>query len=240
MDSAMLRTAFATIHRDRNWWWKILLGGMFVLTIVGYPLTVGLVVESMDNTRRGYPTPLPPWRDWSTRYILGLFASLIDFVFFGFPLIIAGMLTFCVSLGSIVSSPGGSQALPLVITGIGVVTGLFWLTLFFSSVAPVARLIYVHEGRIEDALGSAPLRRMLDPRYRNNYFQARLLSLVAYLPAALLGLVFVVIVQQSFAGDTLVMSLLVWLILSAILYAHLIVVQLYVAADRAGARIPMG
>ncbi|MCG8346684.1 MAG: DUF4013 domain-containing protein [Chloroflexales bacterium] len=236
----MLRTALATLHRDRNWWWKIPLGGMFALTIVGYPLAVGLVIESMDNTRRGYPTPLPPWRDWSTRYILGLFASLIDFVFFGFPLIIAGMLTFCVSLGSIVSSPEFNQALPLIIMGIGVLTGLFWLTLFFSSVAPVARLMYVNEGRIEDALGSAPLRRALDPRYRSDYFQARLLSLVAYIPAALLGLILVVLLQQSFAGDTLVMSLLAWLILSAILYAHLVAVQLYVAADRGIAQVHTG
>ena len=85
-----LRAAIANIHNDRLWWRKILIGGALMLTIVGYPLAEGLVVENLDNARKGFPTPLPPWREWFTRYITGLFALLIDFVFFFLPILVAG------------------------------------------------------------------------------------------------------------------------------------------------------
>ena len=69
-----LRTALQTIHRDPEWWRKILIGGALMLTLVGYPWGAGLVVESLDFTRKGFPTPLPPWRAWGDRYVIGLFA----------------------------------------------------------------------------------------------------------------------------------------------------------------------
>src|SRR5215210_7295314 len=90
-----LRAAVATIHNDRLWWRKILIGGALTLTIVGYPWAEGWVIESLDNTRKGFPTPLPLWREWSVRYISGLFAVLIDFVFFLLPVLAVGLLLFC-------------------------------------------------------------------------------------------------------------------------------------------------
>ncbi len=44
----------------------MLIGGALLLTVIGYPWVAGLVIESLDNIRKGYPTPLPPWRDWGT------------------------------------------------------------------------------------------------------------------------------------------------------------------------------
>src|SRR5215208_5925113 len=91
-----LRNALANIHRDPLWWRKILIGGALMLTVFGYPLAAGLVAESLDNTRKGFPTPLPPWREWFSRYLIGLFAVLIDILFFGMPIFGAGLLFLCV------------------------------------------------------------------------------------------------------------------------------------------------
>ena len=216
-----LRTALANIHRDRLWWQKVLIGGALMLTVFGYPWAAGLEVESLENARRGVPTPLPPWREWSTRYLIGLFAALIDLLFFGLPVFAAGMLFFCVGTLLFTSSAGGAAW--LATTGLAALL-LYELAIFAIGVAPVGRLIYVESGRVEDALGARTVRAALRPRARAVYARARLRSLPAYLPALLLG-----------AGSWLVIwplkPLLLWLALSALLYGRLAVVQLYAAAE---------
>ena len=155
-----LRTALANIHRDPLWWRKILVGGALMLTIFGYPWAAGLVIESMDNTRRGFPTPLPPWREWSTRYLIGLFAVLIDILFFGLPVFAVGLLFLCVGVLLLSSSSGAAAWLP--IAGL-VLIGVYELAMFLSGVSPVGRLIYAEAGRIEDALSTRSLRAALRP-----------------------------------------------------------------------------
>jgi hypothetical protein len=229
----MLRVALATIHRDPQWWKTMLIGGALTLTLVGYPLVAGLVMESMDNSRRGYPTPLPPWQgDWGTRYLVGLFALLIDFLFFGMPLMLAAFASICLGIAVTVGSANNSTLLALA-SGMpaGLVT-LLWLALFLGSVSPVARLLYSQEGRIEEALSGKPLRLAATPRHRGPFWRARLASLPAYLPAAVLGGVLLWLAQWPFAGCVPLLLLLTWLAASALLYAHLVVVQLYVAAFR--------
>ncbi len=56
-----LPTAVTTIHKDQAWWSKILIGGAVWTTIVGWPIAEGFQLESIDNTQRGFPTPLPRW-----------------------------------------------------------------------------------------------------------------------------------------------------------------------------------
>jgi len=226
-----LHTALATIHRDPRWWPKVLVGGALMLSLVGYPLAVGMVMVSMEHSRNGFPTPLPPWTDWTTRYLIGLFTLLIDFVFFGLPLALAGMLFFCIGLVTIVG-----PAVPPSIAGsalqlVSLAAGLFLLTIFFSSVAPVARLIFAQEGNIADALGMQPLRRALSRPARRCFRRARLVSLPAYLPAGLLGLLLGTLSRTVFPGQPVVLVLIGWLFLCALLYAHLSVVQIYVAAE---------
>jgi hypothetical protein len=226
-----LRTALSNIHDDPLWWRKILIGGALMLTVVGYPWAEGLVVESLDNASKGFPTPLPPWREWTTRYLIGLFAVLIDFVFFVLPVFLVALLFFCVALLSL---------------GIGRDVLLSWISLisvivlvayeaaaFASGVAPVGRLIYVEEGRPEDAMSARTLREVLHSGARRVYTRARLRSLPAYLPALLLGLACWLVAHGTFPGTALAASLLLWLALSALLYAHLVVIQLYAAAERA-------
>jgi len=216
-----LQQALATIHRDPQWWRKILIGGALMLTGVGYPLAAGLVMESLENTRKGFPTPLPPWREWSLRYLIGLFAVLIDFLFFVLPLLAVGLLLVCVGVGLLTSS--ASQPSWLAAGALAAVT-IYPLAVFAASISPVGRLIYVDSGRIEDALGARAVRTALDSRARGVFLRARLWSLPAYLPALLLG-------AASFLAGWPLGLIPLWLALSALLYAHLVVVQLYAAAE---------
>jgi hypothetical protein len=216
-----LRTALANIHRDPFWWRKILIGGALMLTIVGYPWAAGLVMESLDNTRKGFPTPLPPWREWSLRYIIGLFAVLIDILFFGLPIFVAGLVLLCVATLAISAGQNGPPWLAALAVG-GL--ALYELLVFAASISPVGRLLYVDVGRSEDALGMRTVRAALAPRARRIYGRARLLSLPAYLPFALFAL-------ASWLIGGPVRVVLIWLALSALLYAHLVVVQLYAAAE---------
>jgi hypothetical protein len=216
-----LKLALATIHRDRQWWRKILVGGALMLTVVGYPWAAGLVMESLDNTRKGFPTPLPPWREWSLRYLIGLFAVLIDFLFFVLPLLVIGLLLICVGAALAI----GSTAQPGWLAPAALAALLVYpLAVFAASISPVGRLLYVEAGRIEDALSLRTVRAALAPRARRVYLWARLQSLPAYLPALLLG------AACYLAGWPLGIIPL-WLALSALLYAHLVVVQLYAAAE---------
>src|SRR5215211_423231 len=155
-----LQTALATIHRDPLWWRKILIGGALMLTVIGYPWAAGLEVESLENTRKGFPTPLPPWREWSLRYLIGLFAVLIDILFFGLPIFAFGLLFLCI--GALLSSNSVAAAWFAPI-GLAVLL-LYQLAVFGASVSPVGRLIYVDTGHVEDALVFCPVRAALARR----------------------------------------------------------------------------
>jgi hypothetical protein len=225
-----LRTALTTLHTDRQWWGKILIGGALMMTIIGYPWAAGMVMESFDNTRKGFPSPLPPWRGWSTRYVLGFLTLLIDFVFFVMPAFVVGLLFFCVAVALVATAgDGGLGWLPPVIGGLLMV---YELTMFAIGAAPIARLIFVDKGGVEEALGMRPVREALRPGARGVYAQARLRSLPVYLPATLFGLLSWLVAGSLFPGAWLVTLLLLWLASSALLYAHLVTVQLYSAADR--------
>jgi Protein of unknown function (DUF4013) len=221
-----LRAAFANIHNDRLWWRKVLIGGALMLTVVGYPWAAGLVIESLDNIRKGFPTPLPPWRDWFTRYIAGLFAVLIDFVFFLLPLLIVAVLLFCVAIVFLVTSGATGW-----LVGVGAALVLYELAIFAIGVAPVGRLIYIEQGYAEEALSARPLRVALRPGARQIYARARLQSLPAYLPVLLLAAATWAAARSDLMGAWVAVLLLLWLTTSALLYAHLVVAQIYGAAD---------
>ena len=224
-----LRTALANIHNDRLWWRKILIGGALMLSVFGYPWAAGLVMESLDNARKGYPTPLPPWHEWSTRYLIGLFAVLIDFVFFVLPAFAIGLLLFCAALAALFGSAGSPRWLATV--GVAALA-LCETAMFLAGVAPIGRLIYAQEGRPEAAISIETLRAALRSDARRLYAQARLRSLPAYLPALVLGIASWLVGRGASPGALPAALLLLWLTLSALLYAHLVVAQIYAAATR--------
>src|SRR3954470_23385119 len=150
-----LRSALATIHRDPHWWRTVLIGGALMTTVVGYPWVAGLAIESLENTRKGFPTPLPRWSDWANRYVIGLLAVLIDLMFFVLPVFGFGLLFLCG--GGILALSGVGWAGWLGPAGLAALL-LYQLAMFAIGIAPVGRLIYVEAGNIEDALSARPLR----------------------------------------------------------------------------------
>lgn len=235
-----LRAALATLHRDRQWWALCLGYGFAAATGIGLPIAAGFVMESLDNSRRGYPTPLPPWGDPGTRYLTGFFALLIDFTFFILPLLIAGLLVVCASITLIVGAFGGQQVVTTVIGWIGAAAGTIVLLMFLLGVAPAGRLRFANDGRIEEALSAATWRWVLSRDARGPFLRARLASLPVYLPAvALLGAT-VALARLSFPGQAAAIAAGLWLTMTALVYAHLVVVQLYVAAEKDVQRAALG
>jgi hypothetical protein len=216
-----LRSALSTIHRDPHWWRTVLIGGALMGTVVGYPWVAGFEIQSLENTRKGFATPLPRWHDWADRYVIGLLAILIDILFFVIPVFGFGLLFICG--GGILAISGVGWTEWLVPAGLAVLL-VYPLTLFALSIAPVGRLIYAENGSIEDALSARPLREVRRPAARAIYRRARLQSLPAYLPALLLF-------AASWLAPWPLTLLPIWLGLSALCYAHLVVVQLYAAAN---------
>lgn len=222
-----LKTALSTVHRDRQWWQKSLIGGALWLTVVGYPFVEGFQIESLENTNNGYPSPLPRWNDLGTKAIQGLFAFVIDFFFFIFPVLLGGMLLLCSVLALSLSGVAGmglqifgSAALVVISLWLGIV----WL----SSVSPIAKRLYVSEGQPGAALSAKPFRQAIDRESRAVYFQTRMQSLPLYLvPLALLIVTF-----QTLDWSGWLTLVLVWLTLSTLFYTRLVVVQLYDAAAR--------
>jgi hypothetical protein len=227
--SMRLQDALRTIHSDRLWWQKVLIGGALMCTLAGYPLAAGLVVESLDNTRKGYPTPLPPWVDLSTRFIIGLFAFLIDFLFFILPFFLGGLLFFCAGFVTVLSKAEGLFGAISSFSTLVLVCVL--ASMFLLGVAPVGRLIFVEDSSPEGAMSMKSLREALRPGARGVYLRARLASLPAYLPALLLGALLVVVVPSGIPFSWLIALLLLWLTASAILYAHLVTIQIYAGAE---------
>jgi hypothetical protein len=216
-----LRSALSAIHRDPYWWRTVLIGGALMATIVGYPWVAGLEMESLENTRKGFAAPLPRWHDWANRYVIGLLAVLIDILFFVMPVFAIGLLFLCG--GGILAIAGGAGVMWLAPAALAALL-LYELAVFAAGAAPIGRLIYAEEGRIEDALSARTLREARRPAARALYRRARLQSLPVYLPALLL-------LGASWLAGWPFGLLPLWLALSALCYARLAVVQLYVAAD---------
>jgi Protein of unknown function (DUF4013) len=224
-----LREAFRVLHADRDLVRKVLIGGALMASLFGYPFACGLVVESLENTRKGYPTPLPPWADWSSRYILGLFAFLIDFIYFLLPFFVVGLIFICAGLVSVIGQSIG--IFNPVIAFVTVSLSAWLAIMLLTGVSAVGRLIFVQDSSPEHAMSSASLREALRPAARGVYLRARLVTLPTYLPALLLGALIVLVVPSSIPYALLIALLLYWLMMSALLYAHLLTIQVYAGAD---------
>ncbi len=224
-----LRDALRALHADRDWWRKVLIGGALSCTLLAYPLTAGLVVESLDNTRKGFPTPLPAWVELSSRYILGLFAFLIDFLFYVVPFFVSALLFFCYGLITVLTRAEGNFN-PVSAFG-GLILIAFVASMFAVGVSPVGRLVFVQDSSPENAMSLKSLREALRGKARTVYLRARLISLPAYVPVILLGALLVYVIPSNLPFSFLIALLLYWLTMSALLYAHLLVIQVYAGAE---------
>ena len=222
-----LKKAVATVHQDRVWWRKILIGGALWLTAVGYPLVEGYQLESIENTQNGFPVPLPRWNDPGGKMLQGFFALMIDFFFFVFPILGGGLLLLCgaLGLGLAGTAPG---MLRWFGNGISVLVLVWWSCAWLCSVSPVGKRMLISESQMGQALSGKVVRNVLDPDARSIYFAARIRSLPLYLvPIALM-----IAVRQSVDWSGWLALVLLWLALAALLYARLVTLQLYAAAAR--------
>ena len=221
----MLRRALRTIHADKRWWHAIGLGGLFSMTLFGHPLAAGLVVEHMDNTRKGYASPLPPFYDWTTRWLMGLFAVLVDFVYFVMPLMVMGLLFFCGGLTLLMArTDEGEFGILGVIAGALIA---WWLFVFLSGISAIGRLVYLDDGGPERALTGFPLRESLRRGAWRFYGRARVASLPLYIaPVVFAAAIPFVLRLDSLAGIALAV-VLGWLCCSSLVYAHIGTMLIY-------------
>jgi hypothetical protein len=221
-----LTTALRIIHADGEWWRKVAAGGALWATIVGWPIVEGYQLESLENSQRGFPTPLPLWHGFANKAVVGIFALVIDFFFFVFPVLIGGMAIFCGTLAATLS--GGEQvARPIALSGFGIMC-IYMLLVWMTGASAVAKQRFVLAGDLQQALSASLIRELLRAPARGPYLQARLQSLPLYLPVAIL-----VWLTWSAGAWSWGLALIVgWVTLSLLVYVRLATIQLYLAATR--------
>ena len=143
-------------------------------------------------------------------------------------------------LGLVLAGPRAAGGIETALAVIFGAAGFAVIGLFLASVSPAGRLIFARDGRVEEAISAATLRWTLGEPQRAVFFRARLASLPAYLPALALGGVTFAAARPSFPGQLAAILLGLWLMLSALVYAHLVVVQLYVGAEKEIERRALG
>jgi hypothetical protein len=232
----MLRKALAIVHSDKAWWQAVGIGGLASMTIFGYPLAAGLIVEHMENTRKGFASPLPPFIDWSTRWLMGLFASLIDFLFYIMPLMVAALLFFCGGLTLLMRSSATGQE--VLVWSFVVGLGGWWLVMFLSGVSAVGRLVYLDDSGPERALTGFPLREAFRAGARGYYLRARIASLPVYIVPVALAMLFPTLLNVGGWIGQVGALVLAWLCLSSLVYANIVTMLVYHQVDQALAQTP--
>ncbi len=110
--------AFTFVTEDQKWVAKLAIGGGLLLaggiTIIGnlftVPVVIGYLLVMARNVINGNPQPLPEWDNWGERWIEGIKAFAVGFVY-GLP---AGIIIFVIGIpGAILSasSNNGTSAL---------------------------------------------------------------------------------------------------------------------------------
>lgn len=222
-----LNDAWRTIHADREWWRKILVGGALWLTVIGWPIVEGHQLESIENSQRGFATPLPRWHTLGDKAIVGIFALVIDFFYFVFPLLVGGFVLFCGTLAASLTGSGGAAR--LVVLVVVAAMALYLVGVWLAGASPIAKQYYVGEGDLQRSLSGTFVTENLRSPARAIYLRARLHSVPPYVLAGML-----LALSLWLFGRTIMGGLVAgWIGLSALLYARLIAIQLYLSATRA-------
>ncbi|MBA3468043.1 MAG: DUF4013 domain-containing protein [Herpetosiphonaceae bacterium] len=221
-----LRQALATVFSDRRWPIKIAIGGAFMLTIIGVVFPQGFLIEHLDNSRRGFRTPLPGWRQWSDKAVMGMLAAMFDFVYFLLPIIAAALGLFCAIIPLLFSDSAAAEWSTRLIVA---VLGSIILLSFGLSFSPIAKIYFAKDGDIEHNVGPRMLSRIRNPLTRHLYYKARLASLPVYGPALLAGAGLFMLIQRSGSSVWLTLGV-AWLTASLFFGAWLITGQIYLAA----------
>ncbi len=202
------------------------MGGVLILSIVGWPVVEGYQLESIENSQRGFATPLPRWNAPGDKAVVGIFALLIDFFFFVFPLLVVGMLFFCIGLT--LGLTGLDSAARASLLAVPVLCGIYLFVVWLSGASAIAKQRYVANGDMQQVLSAGLFRETLRAPGRGHYLTARLQSLPPYLLAVAL---FVSSIPALGMSSIAAVGLL-WLSCSALFYARLVTIQLFQHATK--------
>ena len=228
-----LSASIKLIFTDRQWPLKLGIGGLLLISGIGLVFPYGLLIEHLDNSRRGFRVPLPPWRQWGDKAVLGTLALIFDFTYFVLPLICMILLIFCAIFPLLFQNN-----VPVFGTWIAVggLVGV-WLWSFMLSLSPISKVYFSHDGELESHLGRKALSRSLNSLVRAIYFKARLVTIPLYLPAIIIGWIIWNTIQST-QSSALVVAGLCWLLGCSLFWAWLIVGQVYLhAVEQAEERI---
>lgn len=225
----MLRESLRVVHADKRWWRAVAVAGLCGMTLFGYPISAGFIIAHLENTRKGYATPLPPLVDWSTRWLMGLFAVLIDFIFYALPAMIATLLFFCGGLTLVMQQADTAQVSVLWLFGAGL--GVWWLAMFLSGVSAIGRLVYVDDSGAERSLSNYPLREAFRRNAWVYYAKARLLSAPLYLIPIIVAICLPWVLNIGGTSAWIGGLVITWLFFSSLFYVHLVTMQLYHRVD---------
>lgn len=221
-----LREGLRAVLADRSWPLKIGAGGALMLTLVGIIFPQGFLIEHLENSRRGFRTPMPLWHQWLDKAVMGLLAVVFDFVYFVLPIFVTVVLLFC-AIFPLLFNENSSSSLSVIV--MVVVLGLVLGLSFALSLSPLSKVSFSKDGEIEQNIGARLVRRALDPLNRSLYIQARLVTLPLYIPALLLGGGLFELINRPASPIWLVL-LVAWLMTSALFWAWAVVGQVYLAA----------
>lgn len=226
----MLRESLQVIHADKHWWRAVAVAGLYGMTLFGYPISAGFIIAHLENTRKGYATPLPPLIDWTTRWLMGLFAVLIDFIFYVLPIMVTTLLFFCGGLTLVMQRADESQVGILWLFGLGL--GLWWLIMFLSGVSAIGRLVYVDDSGAERCLSGYPLREAFRRHAWKYYAKARIYSLPLYLIPVICISCMPGVLDIGGSVAWIGGTILTWLFFSGLFYAQLVTMQIYHRVDQ--------
>jgi hypothetical protein len=135
--------AFSYVFEDEDWVVKVLIGGVLVLTGIGFIPVVGYGLEVARRVVRGDPQPLPPWDDWGTKIIEGLVSWVISFIWSLPGVILSG----CIAIILVPATDRGGQVSALgVFASVCVGLAVFLYTLLMTLVLPAALTHYAVTG----------------------------------------------------------------------------------------------
>jgi hypothetical protein len=180
------------MFKQRGWLPLLLIGGYLPLTVIGWPVASGYLVETLQLAQEGHLRRLPPWGRWGDQMVIGLIILVIDSIYvMVLPLLLVGGLTLCVSgficgLTNVLSSGQGGGWPAGVLWLTWALGGLILAAYFVLSIGPTVRLIWLVDSRAESAL---TLRWVLDVarQYFRDFWPARRVSALAYLLVLAVG-----------------------------------------------------
>jgi MFS family permease len=180
-----MRDALTYMFKRRGWLPLLLIGGYLPLTVIGWPVASGYLVETLQLAQEGHLRRLPPWGRWGDRLVIGLIILVVDSIYVVvLPLLLIGGLTLCVSgficgLTSVLSSrqEGGWPAGVLWVTW--ALGGLYLVTYFVLGIGPITRLMWLVDSRAESALTLRWVLHVARHSFRD-FWPARRVSALAY------------------------------------------------------------